>query len=86
MAVIIALFILIIHNSVTLRFLLLEVLQVVFRGRVSRSFELHRKDYIRMLDSRQSLACITFLPYSLFERYANTSLLDTPLKDAAMNR
>jgi hypothetical protein len=54
MAVIIALFILIIHNSVTLRFSLLEVLQVVFAVASCAAFELRRKDYIRMRDSRQS--------------------------------
>ena len=50
MAVIIALFILIIHNSVTLRFPLLEVLQFVFAVASRAAFELRRKDYIRMLD------------------------------------
>jgi hypothetical protein len=54
MAVIIALFILIIHNSVTPRFSLLEFLQVVFAVAYRASFELRRKDYIRLLDSRQS--------------------------------
>jgi len=54
MPVIIALFILIIHNSVTPWFSLLEVSHVVFAAAFRAAFDLRRKDYIRMLDSRQS--------------------------------
>jgi len=84
MAVIIALFILIIYNSVTPRFPLLEDLQVVFAVMSRAAFELRPQRIISdCLIRARVLACITFLPYSLFERYAITSLLDTPLKDAA---
>ena len=84
MAIIIALFILIIHNSGTLRFSPLEVLQIVSAVASRAAFDLRRKDYIRMLDQRQS-SRIAFLLHALLERYAITSLLDTPSKDAAMN-